>query len=125
MNHILKTAEQYINNAKAEFQDGNKNNAISLLEIAVRSAIAQLEKKYDMNGLGLPLQDRIARFTNDYQLVNMGKVIDDLFNPVLRPIGLDHGTEQPKYSAQQTLIAIEYAECIIDFVRKEIGKENE
>ncbi len=43
----------------------------------------------------------MAKLTNDIELINATKVINDLFNPVLKPVELYSRTETPCVSIEQ------------------------
>ena len=122
MNNALNESRELLKRARQSLMEGDKGSAISLLEIAVRRAITALEKANGIRNFGTTLDHRIAQFTDDQQLINIGKVIEDLFNPILYPVGFDQGTEEPRVSVGQAWKALEYAETIIKFVENKLDE---
>jgi len=118
VSEILNDAVDKLAGAEEILNSGDTGSATDLTEIAVRKALTAIEKANGIIGYGKKLKDRIAVFTDDIELINNCKVIDDLFNPAIYPVGLDHGTEEPSVSVLQAAGAIEYAKKIIEFVRK-------
>ncbi len=103
--------------------EGDVGSAISALEVAVRAAITALESALGKPNFGAPLAERFASFTDDPNIVNAAKVIEELFDPTIIPVGFDQGTEEPHISPGQAAMALRYAEALVDFVEKKLGGE--
>ncbi len=116
VSEILNEAVVKLAEAEELLSSGDKGSATDLTEIAVRNALTAIEKANGIGGYGKKLKDRIALFTDDIELINACKVIEDLFNPAIYPVGLDHATEEPSVSVLQAAGAIEYAKKIIEFI---------
>lgn len=124
MNDLLEKSKELLEEARQCFNDGEKECAVSQLELAVRKALSALESEFGVSGFGKPLDERIARFTNDQQLINIGKIIDDLFNPAIYPAGYDHATDDPEFSFGQVVTIFNYANEIIKFAEKKMKESD-
>ena len=125
MNELLDQSYDLLRQAQESLEAKDKGSAVSLLEMAVRRALTALEKANGVRNFGMSLEHRIAHFTDDPQLINIGRVIEDLFNPILYPVGFDQGTEEPRVSFGQAQMALEYARRVIDFVREKLENGTE
>ncbi|MCD6595396.1 hypothetical protein J7L68_06960 [bacterium] len=120
MRNSLEKSKKLLEDANQCFNDGDKECAISQIEVAVRTALSVLEKESNIEGFGKPFDKRIAQFTNDQQLINIGVVIENLFNPAIYPVGYDNATDDPEFSFEQVLTIFNYANDIIKFVEKKL-----
>ena len=116
-----ESAIEKLEESEHQLTSGNVRNAINLIEIAVRIAIKKLESVKRIDADGVNLNHRIAKLTNDIELINAAKVINDLFNPVLIPVELYSGTETPTVSIGQAWNALRYARKIINFIDAQLS----
>jgi HEPN domain-containing protein len=115
-----ESAIEKLEESERQLTSGNVGNAINLIEIAVRIAIKKLESVKGIDADCTNLSHRMAKLTNDIELINATKVINDLFNPVLKPVELYSGTETPSVSIEQAWNALRYARKIINFIETQL-----
>ena len=119
---MLEEAKELLETAALMVEKGEKYEAVNMVEMAVNKAVAELERAAGQENFGESLQRRLAKFTDNIEIINYAKVIEDIFDPTIYPVGFDAGTEEPSVSFGQALIAVEYGRKIVDFVESKINE---
>ncbi|RKZ27628.1 hypothetical protein DRQ26_02800 [bacterium] len=120
----MAKALELIAEAEKLIYDGDYGEGVVLVQNAVESAVKALEGKYKAGVSGKDLMAKFARFTDDAEILNSAKVIDDFFSTTLYPVGFDTGTEEYDISQGKALLALKYGKYLINFVQSRISQED-
>lgn len=118
----IESASELLSLAQELVCNGEYSSAAYMVDNAVRRAIAALESAAKRSNLGRKLQDRFAEFTNSVEILTSAQVIENMFSPILKPIGFDGGTEEPKVSHQQAERIVEYGRLLLAFAENKIAE---
>ncbi len=120
----IDRALELLENAKQSARNGDYGNCAVLVQNAVSNAIGTLEIKSGIFKSGEMLFEKFSTFTDDSEIINAARVIDDFFSPLLYPVGFDTATSEPDISADKAQMAIRYGEILLSFVENKIKSSN-
>ncbi len=120
----LDKALELLESAKQSMQNGDYGDCAILVQSAVSNAIRALEIKSGVFKSGEMLFEKFSAFTDNSEIINAARVIDDFFSPLLYPVGFDPATSEPDISAGKAQMAIKYGEILLKFVESKIFRNN-